>query len=200
MFYGWPSLISEWIDLSNLVSPFHLRIRSNRYLVWKKMILFEEMQTGFMVAQHTDSASCESTIPSIMPYKPSQCALQICRWFLEFLTVQNNNLTTISLSNKYMAKPFYTYWFYTTRQHTKTLICGEIIFQYLLYGQTQYFFKMNCLVLSQQLNYFRLKFCNFCLWIRNLSSWVITSSYAVLMIQATLPLRHYTAHLLHWPC
>ena len=96
-----------------------------------KKILFEEMQTAFMVAQHTNSASCESTIPIIMPYKLSHCALQICRWFLEFLTVQNNNLTTLSLSNMYMAEHFYTYWFYITQQHTKTLFCGEIIFQYL---------------------------------------------------------------------
>ena len=131
LFYAWPSLISEWIDLSNSVSPFYLSLRSNRYLVWKKMILFEEIQTTFMVAQHTDSASCESTTPSIMPYKPSQYALQICRWFLYCFTVQNNNLTTISLSNVYMAEPFYNYWFYTTQQHTKTLFCGEIIFQYL---------------------------------------------------------------------
>ena len=32
------------------------------------------------------------------------------------------------------------------------------------------------------------------------STRLVTSGYAVLMIQATLPLRHYTAHLLHWPC
>ena len=79
LFYAWPSLISEWIDLSNSVSPFYFSLRSNRYLLWKKMILFEDMQTAFMVAQHTDSASCEFTIPSIMPYKPRQCALQMCR-------------------------------------------------------------------------------------------------------------------------
>ena len=31
------------------------------------------------------------------------------------------------------------------------------------------------------------------------STRLVTSVYAVLMIQAHLPLRHYTAHLLHWP-
>ena len=59
--------------------------------------------------------------------------------------------------------------------------------------------KVNCHVLSQQLNCFRLKFCNCCLWIWRLSTWRVTSSFAVLMIQATLPLKHYTAHLFHWP-
>ena len=59
---------------------------------------------------------------------------------------------------------------------------------------------MNCHVLSQQLNCFRLKFCSCCLWIWKSSTRLVTSGYAVLMIQATLPLRHYTAHLLHWPC
>ena len=59
--------------------------------------------------------------------------------------------------------------------------------------------KVNCHVLSQQLNCFRLKFCNCCLWIWRISTWLVTSSYAVLMIQATLPLRYYTAHLFHWP-
>ena len=58
---------------------------------------------------------------------------------------------------------------------------------------------MNFHVLSQQLNCFRLKFCNCCLWIWKLSTWLVTSSYAVLMIQANLPLRHYTAKLFHWP-
>ena len=77
------------------------------------------------------SASCESTIPSLMPYKLSHCALQICRWYLQFWTVQNSYLTTLSLCNIYMAEPFYTHWYYTTWQHTKTLFCGEIIFQYL---------------------------------------------------------------------
>ena len=52
---------------------------------------------------------------------------------------------------------------------------------------------------SQQLNCFRLKFCNCCLWIWRLSTWRVTSSYAVLMIQETLQLRHYTAYLLYWP-
>ena len=44
--------------------------------------------------------------------------------------------------------------------------------------------KVNCHVLSQQLNCFRLKLCNRCLWIWRLSTWLVTSSYAVLMIQA----------------
>ena len=59
--------------------------------------------------------------------------------------------------------------------------------------------KVNCHVLSKQMNCFRLKFCNCCLWIWRLSTLLVTSSYVVLMIQATLPLRHYTAHLIHWP-
>ena len=50
-------------------------------------------------------------------------------------------------------------------------------------------------MLCQQLNCFRLKFCNCCLWIWSLSTRLVTSSYAVLMIQATLPLWHYTVHL-----
>ena len=54
--------------------------------------------------------------------------------------------------------------------------------------------KVNCHVLSQQLNCFRLKFCNCCLCIWMLSTWRVASIYAVLMIQVTLPLRHYTAH------
>ena len=52
-------------------------------MVWMK-ILFEVLKTAAMVAQHNDSAGCESTIPSLMFYKLSHCALQICKWFLEF--------------------------------------------------------------------------------------------------------------------
>ena len=59
-------------------------------MVWKK-ILFEVRKTGAMVAQHISFAGCESTIPSLMPYKLSHCILQICRWFLELLTAQNSN-------------------------------------------------------------------------------------------------------------
>ena len=181
-------------------------------MVWKK-ILVEVLKIAAMVAQHNDFASSESTMPSLMPYKLSHCALQICRWFLEFWSVQNSYLTTLSLctdrskavlllwifyvfvlscvcyvlcASVYMCfvvtcweradllalvcgvfcefvtfplvswvrcgtwlyrflifaplltfvtytwpKPFYTHWYYTTRQHTKTLFCGEIIFQYL---------------------------------------------------------------------
>ena len=80
---------------------------------------------------NNDSAGCRSTIPCLMPNKFSHCAQQRCRWFLEFRTVQKSNLTTLSLSNIYTTEPFYTYWYYATRQHTKTLFCGEIIFQYL---------------------------------------------------------------------
>ena len=43
-------------------------------MVWKK-ILFEVLKTAAMVAQHNDSAGCESTIPSLMPYKLSHCGL-----------------------------------------------------------------------------------------------------------------------------
>ena len=127
LFNAWPSLISEWNDLSNSGSPFCLSFCSRGYMVWKK-ILFEVLKTAAMVAQHTDSACYESTIPSLMPYKLSHCTLQICRWFLEFWTVQKSNLTTFNLSNIYMAEPFYTYWYYTTQHHTKTLFWGEIIF------------------------------------------------------------------------
>ena len=52
-------------------------------MVWKK-ILFEVLKTAAMVAQHNDSAGCESRIPSLMPYKLSHCTLQICSWFLSF--------------------------------------------------------------------------------------------------------------------
>ena len=67
-------------------------------MVLKKK-LFEEFQDGCLVhghlwylngmiaamlAHNNDSVGCESTIPSLMPYKLSHCALQICRWFLEF--------------------------------------------------------------------------------------------------------------------
>ena len=52
-------------------------------MVWKK-ILFEVLNTAAMVAQHNDSAGCESTIPSLMPYKLSHCTVIICRWFLSF--------------------------------------------------------------------------------------------------------------------
>ena len=93
--------------------------------------LFKVLKIAAMLAHNNDSVGCESTIPSLMPTKLSHCALQICRWFLEFLTVKNSYLTTLSFWNKYMAKPFYTHWYYTTRQHTKTLFCGEIIIQYL---------------------------------------------------------------------
>ena len=65
-------------------------------MVWKK-ILFEVLKIAAMVTKHNDSVGCESTIPSLMPYKLSHCALQICRWFLELWTVQNSHLTTLSL-------------------------------------------------------------------------------------------------------
>ena len=76
-------LRSEWNDLSNSGSPFYLSFCSRGYMVWKK-ILFDVLKTAAMVAQHNDSAVCESTIPSLMPYKFSNRALRICRWLLEF--------------------------------------------------------------------------------------------------------------------
>ena len=131
LLYAWPYLISEWNDLINSGSPFCLSFCSRGYMVWKK-ILFEVLKTAAMVAQHNDSAGCESTIPCLQSHfsraQLSHCGLLKCRWFLEFWTVQKSNPTTLSLSNIYMAEPFYTYWYYTTRQHTKTLFCGEIIF------------------------------------------------------------------------
>ena len=68
--YAWPSLISEWNDLSNSSSPFCLSFPSRVYMVWKK-ILFEVLQTAAMVVQHNYSACGESNIPSLMPYKLS---------------------------------------------------------------------------------------------------------------------------------
>ena len=68
--YAWPSLISEWNDLSNSGSPFCLSFRSRVYMVWKT-ILLEVLMTAAMAVQHNDSAGCESTIPSNMPYKLS---------------------------------------------------------------------------------------------------------------------------------
>ena len=40
-----------------------------------KKVLFEELNTAAMVAQHTDSVGSESSNPSLMPYKLSHCAL-----------------------------------------------------------------------------------------------------------------------------
>ena len=127
LFNAWPSLISEWTDLRKSGCPVCHSFCSRGYMVWKN-ILFEVLKTAAIVAQHNDFAGCGSTIPSLMHFKLSHCALQICRWFLEFRTVQKSKLTTLSLSNIYTAEPFYTYWYYTTRQHTKTLFCREIIF------------------------------------------------------------------------
>ena len=90
-------------------------------------VVDEVLKTAGMLGQHNDSAGCESTIPGLMPYKLSHCALLK----MQMVTVQKSNLTTLSLSNIYMAEPFYDYWYYTTRQHTKSLFFGEIIFQYL---------------------------------------------------------------------
>ena len=129
----------------------------------------------------------------------SHCGLQICRWFLEFWSVQNSYLTTLSLCNIYMAVPFYTHWYYTTRQHTNTLFCGGNNISVSVIWTNPIYIKVNCHVLRQQLNCFGLKFCNCCLWIWRLSIWLVTSSYTVLMIQETLSLRHYIAHLFHWP-
>ena len=39
-------------------------------MVWKK-ILFEVLKTAAMAIRHNDSAGCESSIPSLMPYKRS---------------------------------------------------------------------------------------------------------------------------------
>ena len=91
LFNAWPSLISKWNDLSNSDSPFCLSFCSKGYMVWKK-ILFEVLKTAAMVAQHNDSAGCESRIPSLMPYKLSNCSLQTCRWFHEFWTVKKVTL------------------------------------------------------------------------------------------------------------
>ena len=76
LFYAWPSLIFKWIDLSNdSVSPFCVSLRSNRHLFLKKKILFEELKTAAIVAQHNEPVGCRSTIPSLMPYKLSLCLL-----------------------------------------------------------------------------------------------------------------------------
>ena len=73
----------EQFRLSILPCCIPSSFRSRGCMVWKK-IVFEVLKTAAMVAQHTDSAASEFTIPSLMPYKFSHCALQICRWFLEF--------------------------------------------------------------------------------------------------------------------
>ena len=96
-----------------------------------KKTLQEVLKTAAMVAQHNDSAACEFTIPSLMPYKLSHCALQICRWFLNFEQLRKITLPHSVFQTYTRPKPFHTYWYYTSRQHTKTLFCGEIIFQYL---------------------------------------------------------------------
>ena len=83
LFNSWPSLISEWNDLSHSGSLFYLSFCSRGNMVWKK-IMFEVLKTAAMVSQHKNSVGCESTIPSLMPYKLSHYALQICRWFLSF--------------------------------------------------------------------------------------------------------------------
>ena len=197
IFYIW----MEWFEQFMVsVLPWCLpsSFCSRGYMVWKQ-ILFEVLKTVAMVAQNNDSAGSEYTIPSLMPYKLSHCALQICRWFLEFWSVQNSYLTKLSLCNIYMAVPFYTHWYYTTRQHTNTLFCGGNNISVSVIWTNPIYIKVNCHVLRQQLNCFGLKFCNCCLWVWRLSIWLVTSSYTVLMIQETLSLRHYIAHLFHWP-
>ena len=83
LFNAWPSLISEWNDLSNSGSSFCLSFCSNGYIVWEK-ILFEVLKTAVMVAQHNGSVGYAFTIPSLMHYKLSHSPLRICRWFLSF--------------------------------------------------------------------------------------------------------------------
>ena len=83
LFNAWPSLISEWNDLSNSGSSFCLSFCSNGYIVWKK-ILFEVLKTAVMVAQHNGYVGYEFTIPSLMPFKLSHSPLRICRWFLSY--------------------------------------------------------------------------------------------------------------------
>ena len=64
-------------------------------MVWKK-ILFEVLEPAAMVAQRNDSsAGCESTIPSLMPYKHSHCTLQICRCFFFFFTFEQLSNVTL---------------------------------------------------------------------------------------------------------
>ena len=100
LFNAWSSLISERNDLSNSGPPFCLNFCSRGYMVWKK----KPFEVAAMVPQHKDSAGCESTIPSLMPYKLSHCALQICRWFFEFeqfrkLTLQHSVFQTYTRPN-----------------------------------------------------------------------------------------------------
>ena len=74
-FYAWPSSIFEWIDLSkNSVSPFAL-VYAQIDMCFGKKILFEELKTAAIVAQHNEPACCMSTIPSLMPFKLSHCLL-----------------------------------------------------------------------------------------------------------------------------
>ena len=48
----------------------------------QKKILFEVLKTAATVAQNNDSASCESTIPSLMPYKLSAVLFKYADGFL----------------------------------------------------------------------------------------------------------------------
>ena len=82
VWFGRKKLFKDFHD-GDSGSLFYLSVCSNGYMAWKK-ILFEVLKIAVMVAQHNDSAGCESTIPSLMPYKHGHHALQICRWFLEF--------------------------------------------------------------------------------------------------------------------
>ena len=79
----WKKKLFEDFHDGNAGSLFYLSVCSNGYMAWKK-ILFEVLKIAVLVIQHNDSAGCESTIPSLMPYKHGHRALQICRWFLEF--------------------------------------------------------------------------------------------------------------------
>ena len=79
----WKKKSFEDFHDGNSGSFFYPSVCSNGCMAWKN-ILFEVLKIAAMVAQHNDSAGCESTIPSLMPYKHGHCALKICRWFLEF--------------------------------------------------------------------------------------------------------------------
>ena len=75
LFYAWPSLLFEWIDLiNNSVSLFAL-VYAQIDICFGKKILFKEQKTAAIVAQHNEPAACKSTIPSLMPFKLSHCLL-----------------------------------------------------------------------------------------------------------------------------
>ena len=183
----------EQFRVSVLSWGFPSSFCSRGNIIWKE-ILFEVLKTAPMVAQHNDSAGCESSIPSLMPYKLSNCALF-------FLILNSSELLpyhTQSFKHIHGQTFLYLLVLYYTAVHLNIILWRYNISVSVIWTNPIYI-KVNFHVLRQQLICFRLTICNYCLWIWRLSTWLVTSSYAVLTIQAALQLRHYTAHLFLWP-